>query len=41
MTERNPVSETLDLRTFQATELYVTGMSIVGYMFKVDDEWKR
>jgi hypothetical protein len=41
MTERDPVSDTLGLRTFQATGLYVTGMSIVGYMFKVHDEWKR
>jgi hypothetical protein len=38
MTQTEPVSETLDLRRFQATGLYVTGMFIVGYMFKVDDE---
>lgn len=41
MTETDPFSETLGLRRFQATGLYVTGMSTVGYMFKGNDEWER
>jgi len=40
MTQTDPVSETLGLR-FQATGLYVTGTSIVGNMFKVDDVWEQ
>ena len=38
MTDTDLVSETLGLRSFQATGLYDTGMSIVGYMFKEDDK---
>jgi hypothetical protein len=41
MTETDLVSETLDLRRFKAIGLYVTGMSIVEYMFKMDNERER
>jgi len=44
MTPKDPVSETVDLRRFQTTGLYVTGLSIVHiflYMCKEDDECER